>query len=232
MTRGCVSARADEGSDENLSGCESPHDFEECILVWKHQENSEFPEKKVVLMVDLVGVLIPGRTLITGFRQVDDKKLVVDVPLPGTVNEFAVVLLKPDIPVDHSLGIYYALPPFTEWQYLGLVNLERASTFFRAPWTQLGQVPGIQLGVSLEPTAIVKELQPSDQKEEEKHMDSAKGIAQDLFNYMQSFSQNSGQFAHLGNVLVLPVNCIDSWFKKFMHKHSIDPFFWMKKQAA
>jgi len=77
-----------------------------------------------------------------------------------------------------------------------------------------------------------RQLQPSDQKEEEKHMDSAKGIAQDLFNYMQSFSQNSGQFAHLGNVLVLPVNCIDSWFKKFMHKHSIDPFFWMKKQAA
>jgi len=179
-----------------------------------------------------LGCLLPGRPLNTGFRMVESKKMVLDLEAPGNINEFAVVILQPNIPPGHAIGVYYALPPYQEWQYIGMVSLECASVFFRAPWR--GKIPEdtptLQLGVSLESTAFLQQLQGCDQKEDDRAMDSAKGIAQDLFNFMGSFSQKTAQFANLGNVMVLPTNAVDLWFKKFLHKHNLDPYFWVKKQ--
>lgn len=46
-----------------------------------------------------------------------------------------------------------------------------------------------------------------------------KGIARDLYQYMASFSQTTGQFKDLGDVLVIPTDCIDKWMVKFEDKH-------------
>lgn len=176
-----------------------------------------------------VGLLVPGRALNTDFRQIGPQKLVIDIPMPGRMNEFAVMLLEPPGLANHGLGVYYTTPPnFDEWVYIGCVTVDSPSQFFHAPWR--GEIPEgtalIQLGVSLEPLETLANLKGSGGDEEKRQLDSAKGIAQDLFNFMASFGRSQTD----GNMLLIPLNCIDKWYHKFLHKHQLDPYFWIKKQ--
>jgi len=116
---------------------------------------------------------------------------------------------------------------------MGMISLQSPTVFLRAAWKDSleANTPGVQLGLSLDSLEALSKLPTSDAKEEEKQMDSAKGIAADLYKFMASFSQSTGQYQNLGNVLVIPTNCIDKWYKKFTDKHRLDPYFWMKKQA-
>jgi hypothetical protein len=90
-------------------------------------------------------------------------------------------------------------------------------------------MPKVMIGVAVEPLHILATKQPSDPIEEEKSTDMARGIAQDLYNFITSYTQKTQNFANLGNVLVLPPNICTTWFKKFCTKHKHNPFFWMKK---
>lgn len=52
-------------------------------------------------------------------------------------------------------------------------------------------------------------------------------VARDHLPLMQS----TGQYKHLGNVLVIPTDCIDKWWAKFQHKAKLEPYFWLKNKA-
>jgi len=67
--------------------------------------------------------LIPGRPALMDFKQVDPKKFVTGIASPHNINEFAVSLLQPTIPPGSAIGIYYSLPPFKEWIYMGIACL-------------------------------------------------------------------------------------------------------------
>ncbi len=90
-------------------------------------------------------------------------------------------------------------------------------------------LPVIGIGLSVEPLSAVSQLAPADARDEENALDSARGIAKNLMQFLASFSQNSGQYKNLGNVMILPTNAVDQWYDKFLHKHKLQPFFWMKK---
>jgi hypothetical protein len=53
-------------------------------------------------------------------------------------------------------------------------------------------LPVIGIGLSVETQAAVAQLAPADAREEENTLDSARGIAKNLYDYMASFSQNTG----------------------------------------
>jgi type II secretory pathway pseudopilin PulG len=178
----------------------------------------------------LFALLIPGRTLDTNFAQVDSNKMLIQVPQPISITELTVCMLQPSIPADSGVAVYYALPPFADWQYLGFINLQYPTASFRAIWRDKipADTPVIGIGLAVEPMSVITALPPADAKEEERTLDSAKGIAKNLYEYMASFSQNTGQYKNLGDVLVIPTNCVDQWFSKFTHKHKLEPYFWMK----
>lgn len=56
----------------------------------------------------------------------------------------------------------------------------------------------------------------ADQVEEKKTIDSVKAIANDLYHYMNSFSQ---QVEQVGEYIMIPTNCVDKWINKFQEKH-------------
>ena len=183
----------------------------------------------------LFALLIPGRTLDTNFVQVDPKKLMITVAAPALITEVTICMLQPSIPADHGVAVYYALPPFSDWQYLGAISLAYPTAAFRAVWRDKipADLPYIGIGLSVESLQTIAALQPTtaDTKESEATLDSAKGIAKNLYEYMASFSQNTGQYKQLGDVLVIPTNCVDKWFEKFQHKHKLEPYFWLKKDT-
>lgn len=103
----------------------------------------------------LFGVVIPGRPLITEFQPINATKAVAIIEQPCTVTEITFFLLPTSpIPAGYGAMIYYAIPPFQNWNALGAISLEKPSGIFRTGWSTDEEVriqPFVQIGVSLEP---------------------------------------------------------------------------------
>ena len=180
--------------------------------------------------------VIPGRPLTTEFQQIDNEKMVLGLDTPQTIRDFTICLLRPDIPQGQGVGVFYSLAPFNHWVFVGSVTLENPTVQFHAPW--YGKLEhnceGLQVGVQLMPLQELVNLNPvsSENLEEKKALESASGIAKNLFQYMASFSQTTGQYRDLGDVVIIPTNCVDQWYGKFLRKHNRDPYFWMRNEHS
>ena len=102
----------------------------------------------------LFGVVIPGRPAIFEFQPIDQTKAVTVIQEPTTVTEITFFLLpSTPIPPDYGAILYYAIPPFTHWEVLGAVSLQKPSGIFRTGWSTKEDLVGcqfVQLGVALE----------------------------------------------------------------------------------
>lgn len=83
---------------------------------------------------------------------------------------------------------------YISWQYLGSISLQYPTASFRAVWRDKipPDTPTIGIGLAVETMANIATLQPADAQEEERTLDSAKGIAKNLYEFMASYSQNTG----------------------------------------
>jgi hypothetical protein len=102
----------------------------------------------------LFGVVIPGRPAIFDFQLVDATKAITVVQQPTTITEITFFLL-PSCPIPSGYGaiLYYALPPFQNWEVLGAVSPEKPSGIFRTGWSTKEYMIGcplVQLGVAIE----------------------------------------------------------------------------------
>ena len=57
-------------------------------------------------------------------RCADEKKFLLTLPEPVSIKEFSVALLQPVLPQGMGVGVYYALAPFDEWVYMGMLSLD------------------------------------------------------------------------------------------------------------
>ena len=55
----------------------------------------------------------------------------------------------------------------------------------------------------------------------------AKRVAKNLYNYLDSFNQNQDPNK---NILVVPLNTLETWYDKFNQKYKLDPNFIMKTE--
>jgi hypothetical protein len=123
--------------------------------------------------------------------------------------------------------LYFAVPALQNWQLLGTVFAEKPSAIFRTSWPTHPDVVGqpvLQLGVSIESLDNVKNLGIEASGLEERKAFALK-IAQDLFNYLSSFSTSNNQ-----SYLTIPTNLLDKWMERFEAKYRRDPNFMMKIQ--
>jgi len=85
---------------------------------------------------------------------------------------------------DAGATIYFSLPPFKDWQYIGSITVHMPSQIFHSPWRGVipPNTPGLQIGISIEPKKFIENLHPQSQYEEEKKLiSSVQGIAQDVY---------------------------------------------------
>lgn len=133
-----------------------------------------------------------------------------------------------------GVAVYYSLPPYNEWQYVGPISVSNPTRTFRAQWMDKIplDLPALQIGIALDSLEVLKAKVGSDAMEDERALNSAKGIASHLFNFMSSYSQSPDQYQRSSNkdVMIVPCDCIDKWLKKFLDKHRRDPYFWMSKK--
>mmetsp|Transcript_7560 Transcript_7560/g.7654 ORF Transcript_7560/g.7654 Transcript_7560/m.7654 type:complete len:182 (-) Transcript_7560:1811-2356(-) len=176
----------------------------------------------------LFGLVIPGRSPVFDFQIVNETKATTLVEQPQSITEITFFLLPSSpIPVGYGAILYYAIHPFTSWEVLGSVTLQKPSGIFRTGWSTKEDVVGcpmVQLGVALEPLETIENLNLMASGVDDRFSFAHK-IANNLFQYMISFSQGSQ-----AGMMVVPNNIFDEWMKRFDRKYKLDPNFMMKEE--
>lgn len=172
--------------------------------------------------MSLFGLVIPGRPLRVDWVQVDATKWTMEIPNAELISELCVFIADlSQIPPHLGAGIHASLPPtYDAWELVGAVTVHRPSDVFRVAWSKRELPPNtpIRLGLSLEPLETLA-MQKPPLAAAENARNFTKGIAMDLFNFLQSHSDQIG-----------PVwqNVLDKWFKRVEEKLQHDPMFWRK----
>lgn len=180
----------------------------------------------------MFGVVFPNRSFpmdISSFSQIDTFHWVLEMntfvgEAYDSVREVCIFLLNNfTLPPDKALAVYIQSPgsPFL---YCGAVTLARPSAVLSLPWPEPGgqlqltapdAAPlSAKIGVSVEDLATLPSLDVAAEKKIER---LALKVGENLFNFMQSFCGVDG------SKLVVPMDILDRWFKKFQERAKRDP---------
>jgi hypothetical protein len=191
------------------------------------------------------GLLIPGRPVRTDFAPVDATNtkfaltLLTEDGNPITIADVVFFLLPGiTLPPDHGAVLYWNVQGINSvgssgFQTLGAIGPNRPSGVFRTAWANNdvildavgrsnGQPVSVTLGVSVEPLGNIANLEIATKGVEDR-VQTAKQIAMDLFNYLQSFDFNT-----YNDGMMVPRNIFERWMKRFEAKSRVDPNFFMK----
>ncbi|KAG9142927.1 hypothetical protein Leryth_006202 [Lithospermum erythrorhizon] len=183
----------------------------------------------------MFGVVFPNRSFpmdISTFTQIDTFHWLLDMnhfvgEAYDSIREVCIFLLNNfTLPPDKALAVYIQSPgsPFV---FCGAVTIARPSAVLSLPWPEPGSAGGeiqqitadatplsAKIGVSVEDLASLSSLDVAAEKRIER---LALKVGENLFNFMQSFCGVDG------SKLIVPMDILDRWFKKFQEKAKRDP---------
>nr|XP_043629513.1 protein Hikeshi [Erigeron canadensis] len=185
----------------------------------------------------MFGVVFPNRSFpidISTFTQIDTFHWLLDMntfvgEAYDSIGEVCIFLLNNfTLPPDKALAVYIQSPgsPFV---FVGAVTLTRPSAVLSLQWPDAAAVDGgggglltspdapplsAKIGVSVEDLAALPSLDVSAEKKIQR---MAMKVGENLFNFMQSFCGVDG------SKLVVPMDILDRWFKKFQDRSKRDP---------
>lgn len=166
---------------------------------------------------------------ISAFSQIDTFHWILDMntfvgEAYDQIREICIFLLNGfTLPPDKALAVYIQSPgsPFL---FCGAVTLARPSAVLSLPWPEPGgqmqltasdsSLPSAKIGVSVEDLAKLPSLDVTAERRIER---LALKVGENLFNFMQSFCGVDG------SKLVVPMDILDRWFKKFQERAKRDP---------
>ncbi|XP_072991342.1 protein OPI10 homolog [Typha latifolia] len=184
----------------------------------------------------MFGVVFPDRSFpmdASTFSQIDPLHWVLDIStLVGDsyhdLKEICVFLLSAaSLPPEKALAVY-AQPPNRPFLFCGAVHATRPSAVLSLPWPDPADDPlAADLAVSAAPGATTAKIGLSvenlaalppvaDAGAEKRAEKLALRVGENLFNFMQSFCGVDG------SRLIVPMDILDRWFKKFQERASKD----------
>ena len=114
---------------------------------------------------------------------------------------------------------------------MGYVCNNIPSNIFYTGWSSDPSVykyQSIKLGIKLETIKNI-EVAFEEKIKFQINKEFGKKIAKNLYNYLDSFSNNED---HNNKLLYVPVNSFLNWYNKFLNKYNIDPNFLMKNDYS
>ncbi|KAK1314766.1 hypothetical protein QJS10_CPA06g02337 [Acorus calamus] len=162
----------------------------------------------------------------TSFAQIDPTHWVLDVTTtvgPGdayrSLKEACLFLINGlSLPPDKALSLYIKSPGgTTPFVFCGAVHPSRPSAILSLPWPDSSDEGGdsAKIGVSVEDLAALPAVIDASFGARVERM--ALRVGESLFNYMQSFCRADGAS------LVVPMDIMDRWYKKFLDRAKRDP---------
>ncbi|PON82272.1 OPI10 family [Trema orientale] len=185
----------------------------------------------------MFGVVFPNRSFpmdISAFTQIDTFHWILDMntfvgEAYDQVHELCIFLLNSfTLPPDKALAVYVQSPG-SAFVFCGAVTLTRPSAVLTLAWPEPGAAAAAaplqiaaadsapisaKIGVSVEDLASLPSLDVTAEKRIER---LALKVGENLFNFMQSFCGVDG------SKLVVPMDILDRWFKKFRDRAKRDP---------
>lgn len=181
----------------------------------------------------MFGVVFPNRSFpidISTFSQIDTFHWVLDMnhfvgEAYDQIKEMCIFLLNNfTLPADKALAVYVQSPG-SGFVYCGAVTLACPSAVLCLLWPETGSQAQFQLtanaaplsakiGVSVEDLSSLPSLDVGAEKRIEQ---MALKVGENLFNFMQSFCGVDG------SKLIVPMDILDRWFKKFQERAKRDP---------
>lgn len=180
----------------------------------------------------MFGVLFPARSFpmdASAFAQIDPTHWVLDMnhfvgEAYDQVKEMCIFLLNEfSLPPEKALAVYVQSPG-SPFQYCGAVHRGCPSAVLSLLWPSPGGQMQImapdagplsaKIGLSVEDVVSLPALNVGQQRRVEA---LAMKVGENLFNFMQSFCTTDA------NKLVVPMDILDQWFKKFQDKAQRDP---------
>lgn len=180
---------------------------------------------------NVFGIVASGRPVSVNFGASSPDKLLIEIPNPGQIAELSIFILPGvDLPLEQGAIIYYSVAPYTNWVTLGTITANVPSTFIQTGWTTNQEVqnsPMVQIGISMEPLSTVLNITQAKTQEDWDKLSFAQLVARDMFQFLGSFAQSTPA----GERLVLPLNSLDRWLKRFEEKFRRNPNF-LRTDAA
>ena len=172
----------------------------------------------------MFGLVIPGHPAITEFTQIGQTQWSLELPNPATISNLTFFITGP-LPADCAAALSCSFSPsFSSVEFLGAVATEFPSDIFNTGWAlnpDKASCAAVRLLISLEAIGTIAPL-VEERKRSDIRQVYAKKVALNLFRFMESFNQNSGQY---GEYVMVPMDELDKWFLKFENKFKYDPNF-------
>ncbi|CEM10702.1 unnamed protein product [Vitrella brassicaformis CCMP3155] len=174
----------------------------------------------------MFGLVVPKRPLHTSFVQEGETRWTTDIPSPHSIAEFVIFLMRA-LPSDSlGVGVYWSFPPFSSWEFIGVLTNSQPSELFDTGWAlnpEVRGVPVVRLGLSVEEAGpLLEKLQtkpPLDTKRE-----FAQKVALNLYRFIESFNQG------MSDVIQCPQDVLDRWYRRFESRAAVDPLFVMRTE--
>ena len=178
----------------------------------------------------MFGLVIAGRTIIAEFLPQSETRCISTViDNAASVAEVSFFMMPGAVlPPGFGALLYYSTgPAFNEWEVIGGIGPGRPSGIFRTGWnTRVSEGSSlqfdVQFGISIEPLETMENLEIA-AKGVEDRLGFARKIAENLFNFMTSFSQSMTP-----GLLQVPADIFDRWMSVFESKFKRDPNFFIK----
>lgn len=193
------------------------------------------------------GMLVPGGPVRNDFAAVDGSgtKFALqlnspgDFPNPLLVHELVFFLGAPLAVPNQGVMVYWQLASGQEqsgFELLGAITMDQPSQIFRTGWSEHDQFLSISpnrpvtvtIGLSIEPLESIRNVVAANTANANTRRPLvAQKIAQDLYNFMQSFDSGVGG----SGTMVVPTNIFERWWKRFESKSQRDPSFFLKNSV-
>ncbi|KAJ7297119.1 hypothetical protein O6H91_11G117200 [Diphasiastrum complanatum] len=206
-----------------------------------HSDNSDIDQEHIDTALSyrvqqtgvprMFGVVFPNRSFpldVASFTQIDSFHWVLDMNVfvgeaYDQVKDICIFLLNEfSLPPDKALAVYVQSPG-SPFQYCGAVYSACPSAVLSLVWPKPGGQMQItasespltaKIGIAAEDLVSLPALNMGQFHRIE---ELAMKVGENLFNFMQSFSGGEG------GRLVVPLNILDQWFKKFQERAKKDP---------
>ncbi|EFC39812.1 predicted protein [Naegleria gruberi] len=196
----------------------------------------------------MFGLVSPGRPCYANFNQVGENRWFIQIPdkVNGqSISELTIFAL-PNVgmpPLSHGFTIYISKDS-NNWEFLDFLTIDKPSTHIHVPLSfdssssvqsafqginYNNNVDQLFVGISLEPIDTINNLTCNavgkQQMEQSQVQQLVKAIANDLFNFMSSFTKpyQVNESGTMREMLVLPTNILDTWLQKFLNKLRLNP---------
>jgi len=177
-------------------------------------------------------VTIPGKAMITSCIKISNDKYLFNLNIyPITIKSLCISILNlNNLPNNMGFVIFYSLPPYNNWEYLGCIHNEYPSIIINSPewllFKNISQCQSIRIGIEIKHKNLLKSLNDKQQqlimlkqnKTDKIKQEFAVKVAKNLYNYLSSFINDNENQKRTAKAL-------DTWIQKFNAKYKRDPNF-------